>query len=171
MGSSLTVRAKQHAIQTIGGNLGLNCDVQWFGRGGLCFEDVASRVQGLLRRLPAPGVLVVHAGGNDIGRIKSVALVRLIKETFLWLREIMPLTKLFFSSILGRRSWRNAMFPAKIDRARRNVNRKIERFMDVIKHDISHRNVDLYLNDGVHLSALGNAWFIRTLAQGIENCL
>ncbi|CAM4569903.1 unnamed protein product [Leuciscus chuanchicus] len=76
MGDSYIRRGEQHARMTIGTNLGVPAQVQWFGRGGLCWEDLLPFFQRSLKGRSAPDVLVVHCGGNDLGHVKSVLLLK-----------------------------------------------------------------------------------------------
>ncbi|KAG1925662.1 hypothetical protein F2P79_025381 [Pimephales promelas] len=100
----------------MGTNLGLHSQVQWFGRGGLCWRDLLSFFKQCLKGRTPPNVLVIHCGGNDLGRVMSV----LMKD----LREInvkFPQMKIVFSSINQRRHWRHAP-PVKVEKIHKFMN-------------------------------------------------
>ncbi|KAG1930593.1 hypothetical protein F2P79_022158 [Pimephales promelas] len=114
----------------MGTNLGLHSQVQWFGRGGLCWRDLLSFFKQCLKGRTPPNVLVIHCGGNDLGRVMSVLLVNEMKD----LREInvkFPQMKIVFSSINQRRHWRHAP-PVKLEKMRKFVNNIMAKFVPCV---------------------------------------
>lgn len=71
VGSSLIKRAEQYASMSseFGTDLSLpNVSVLWKGVSGLSFDSVADIIYDLRSKYPHPRFLVIHAGGNDIGK-------------------------------------------------------------------------------------------------------
>ncbi|XP_054837616.1 uncharacterized protein LOC129331223 [Eublepharis macularius] len=178
-GHSMVFWAAHQAKRTrIGSQLGLSrwATVEWRGRRGL-------RWAGLLpllfegRNPPPPHILVVHLGGNDLGMMKGVALSCQAQDDF---REIMrrwPGVLIFWSAMLLRRVWREALDHRAVERARRMANRALFRAMTrglgiYLPHpQIRAESADLYRGDGVHLSTSGNAIFLNDLRQGLRLAL
>ena len=58
-----------------------------------------------LRSNPAPNILVIQLGSNDIGILKGKELIELIRLDVLRLRTLLPNAILVWSEILPRRYW------------------------------------------------------------------
>jgi len=59
-----------------------NVDVWWQGYSGMRLLDLILKIQLLLNiRGNRPGIIIVHVGGNDIGRLPINELVRDYLET------------------------------------------------------------------------------------------
>lgn len=128
LGDSYIRRGEQRARNTIGTNLGVSAHVQWFGKGGMCWDGLLQLFNKCLRGRNAPEVLVIHCGGNDLGRVKSVQLLKQMKEDLHYLHQRFPGMKILLSSINQRCHWRYAS-PGKMDKARKFVNNVMATFV------------------------------------------
>lgn len=174
VGDSYVCRGEKQARKTIGTNLGVPAHVEWFGRGGMCWGDLVPFFHQCLKGRTPPDVLVIHCGGNDLGKVKSVLLLRAMKGDLHDLHQQFPHMKILFSSINQRRHWRHAP-PAKIEKARKFVNSVMAAFVLSVNGRIVHHpqivfvNPALFLTDDVHLSSLGNTVFLNDLAHDIAH--
>ncbi|KAJ8346509.1 hypothetical protein SKAU_G00279100 [Synaphobranchus kaupii] len=101
----------------MGTSLGLDARVHWFGWGGLRWGRLRPFIHQSLRRRAAPDVLLIHCGGNDLGRTTSLDLITGMKQDLQDLHRQFPGTKIILSGITQRRWWR-AVNPGKINKAR-----------------------------------------------------
>lgn len=156
----------------MGPNLAIRRRLYWIGRSGLRWSSVLHLFLDFIST-PFPEILVIHAGGNDLGKIKSVELVRRMKRDLTKLHERFPAMKIVFSCITQRRVWRGAN-PAKINKARVWVNSVMAAFVrglggTSIGHpEIKFDRAGLFRRDGVHLSDVGNDIFLKNLQLGIN---
>lgn len=124
-----------------------------------------------------PDVLVIHAGGNDLGVRTVRDLIEDVKADLLHLHTTYPNTLLLWSDIVARTSWRNARSVVRINKARIRVNKVVGRFLVqqggmVIRHRELKINVGLYLRrDGAHLTDVGTDLWTMGLQEGIQRAL
>lgn len=71
--------------------------VLWKGVRGMCWNSLLVVVSELLNIWPHPDVIIVHLGGNNIGKKKTVDLLFQIKQDFHYLRILFTSTVLIFS--------------------------------------------------------------------------
>ncbi|XP_055017921.1 uncharacterized protein LOC129411320 [Boleophthalmus pectinirostris] len=128
MGDSYVRRGRDRAAETLGMNLGLPAQIQWFGQGGLRWDRLVPTFKQELRRRSAPAVLLICCGSNDLGKIKSVELVATMKRDLLDLHRQFPCMKIFISELSERRLWRDAK-PGRINRAKNFINHVMRDFI------------------------------------------
>ncbi|KAL3042228.1 hypothetical protein OYC64_020217 [Pagothenia borchgrevinki] len=116
IGSSYVRREEERARHSMGSNLGLNCHVWWFGKGGLRWRNLLPFFYQSLRGRTVPDVLLIHCGGNDLGNIKGVERVIAMKQDLLSLSDNFSEMKIILSSINERCHWRKAN-PGKLNKA------------------------------------------------------
>ena len=178
LGSSIIKRASQHTKQRpTGQHLGLDkkgYNVLWIGQPGMKWEVVEHLTNTMINCRGFPSVLLIHCGGNDIVENTNVELLCKIRHTISYLRFMMPYTLLIWSFILPRLEWRNEESHAKIDKARRRINRGVRSFIvklggKVIQHlDFDDHHKSLFHEDKVHLSFIGSDIFINSIQSGLE---
>lgn len=66
----------------------------------------------------SPDYIVLHLGGNDLGRRSLVDLRKLIVELFRTILSIFPSVKIVWSAVLPRSNWRYSDNNVAIDKAR-----------------------------------------------------
>ncbi|XP_069825892.1 uncharacterized protein [Dendropsophus ebraccatus] len=130
LGHSFTYWAHRRALYRIyTTNLGLSDMVTyWAGVRGLRWEQLMDLFEGVCRVWPSPDIIIIHAGGNDIGRKCSDILFGDLKMTFRVLAVLYPTTVLCFSEIVPRLVWSFSGF-VYLDTIRRRLNKGMSNFM------------------------------------------
>lgn len=129
MGSSIIKHAFLAAMLRTGGiNLGLErlgIKIWWQGYAGLKFTDLKKKVMYLTRLEEAPDFLVIHCGGNDLGDPDwpLAELIEHMSESITSLADLLPKTKLVWSQILPRKSYRYSSDLEAMERNRKRFNR------------------------------------------------
>ncbi|XP_063287379.1 uncharacterized protein LOC134572384 [Pelobates fuscus] len=171
---------RRAAARAQGHQLGFHRDqlaVQWFGYRDFCWGEVCGMVFRMVAGGQRPDLLVLHAGGNDLGLTPQRRLVKWMKQDLNSLRDLLPGVMLVWSEIVPRRRWRHARDPEAIDRCRKKVNSLMASFVRklggvVVRHsELEGGLPGYYRSDGVHLSAVG--WDLLTLGwqDGITKAL
>lgn len=181
MGSSIFKHAFLAAMLRTGGiNLGLErlgIKIWWQGYAGLKFTDLKKKVMYLTRLEEAPDFLVIHCGGNDLGDPDwpLAELIEHMSESITSLADLLPKTKLVWSQILPRKSYRYSSDLEAMERNRKRFNRATAcQIQDLgggayIKHPDIIRNINQFLgNDNVHLNPLGTKKFLCDIQGGLE---
>ena len=70
--------------------------VQWFGRRGMLWEDLIFELGRLYATYNAPDIMILHIGGNDIGKKKTFELISEMKDTLKFLKLVSPNTVFVF---------------------------------------------------------------------------
>lgn len=129
VGSSIIKHAFLAAMLRTGGiNLGLErlgIKIWWQGYAGLKFTDLKKKVMYLTRLEEAPDFLVIHCGGNDLGDPDwpLAELIEHMSESITSLADLLPKTKLVWSQILPRKSYRYSSDLEAMERNRKRFNR------------------------------------------------
>uniref|UniRef100_K1PR21 SGNH hydrolase-type esterase domain-containing protein n=1 Tax=Magallana gigas TaxID=29159 RepID=K1PR21_MAGGI len=181
VGSSIIKHAFLAAMLRTGEiNLGLErlgIKIWWQGYAGLKFTDLKKKVMYLTRLEEAPDFLVIHCRGNDLGDPDwpLAELIEHMSKSITSLDELLPKTKLVWSQILPRKSYRYSSDLEAMKRNRKRFNRatacQIQELRGgrYIKHPDIMRNINQFLgNDNVHLNPLGNIKFLCDI-QGALN--
>ncbi|XP_022533394.2 uncharacterized protein LOC111194197 [Astyanax mexicanus] len=174
IGDSYIRRGEEMARSSLGGDLGVQAEVSWFGWGGLRWQGLVPFFNQSLRGRTAPDVLIIHCGGNDLGGMNVLHLSAQMKEDLRDLHRRFPHMKIMLSEITPRRQWRSSTHPKRIDAARKWLNGEMADFIlgvegGVIHHpDILFHNPRLFLRDRVHLSPSGNELFLNDIAESLK---
>ena len=174
LGDSYVKRSKIRARETLGTNLGVHAHIQWFGRGGMRWDSILHVFHDCLEGRTAPDMLLIHCGGNDLGLVKSVLLVKAMKKDLHYLHQQFPQMKIILSSINQRRQWRYGP-PGKIDKARKFVNSVMDTFiLDCNGRTVPHPDIvfdkpGLFLRDNVHLTPKGHDIFLCAIAKYLKD--
>ena len=129
-----------------------------------------------LRKLEeSPHVLMIHFGGNDLGAYSVGDLRIQLKLVLQNLHKMFPKTKLIWSQILPRKNWRYSQNKKAMERSRARINSAIA--TETIKlggayvkyPDIKCASIELWADDGVHLSTLGNEIFLNTIQGALQS--
>ncbi|XP_072000656.1 uncharacterized protein [Engystomops pustulosus] len=163
-GHSFIYWAEKRAQLRLGGrSLGLPeelVSVRWLGYRGLQWGAVRSRLRSGFERWGQPNVLIIHAGGNDLGSFPMRNLVKDMKRDVLWLLAEYPDVLLVWSEMVRRERWRNAVSVAALNRARIKINKCMGKFVRlngglVVRHGLLEADRNYTGKDGVHLTDLG----------------
>ncbi|CAC5401645.1 unnamed protein product [Mytilus coruscus] len=175
MGSSIVYWAARSIKRRPGGqNLGLQSkgyNFHWYGQRGMKWKNLLPSVEENLRCYPAPQILTIHLGSNDLGLIKGKKLIEQIRLDIMRLHVLLPNLSLVWSEILPRRYWHLAENQVAINSTRNRVNAAVRNiFKEELNHGlvICHPNIkaqerDLFRHDGVHLSDVGNDVFLNNV--------
>lgn len=101
IGDSYIRREEQHARETVGTNLALTAGVERFGRGGMTWSSLLPLFSSLVHKSMPPDTVIIYCGGNDLGTVKSLQLLRLMQD-LQYLHMCFPQMKLILSTINQR---------------------------------------------------------------------
>lgn len=178
IGSSIIKHAFVHARKRPGGiHLGLKerlgVEIFWQGKGGMRWWEVKKKIRHLLTLADEPDILLIHCGGNDF-RKKSIELRMQMIQDLEEISVLLPSTKLVWSQMLPRPLWLTTN-DAGLENARIRLNSfvgsKILSFNNgyYVKYpDINIKSLNLFYDDGVHLSSAGNEVFLGIIQGGLE---
>ncbi|KAK2851942.1 hypothetical protein Q5P01_008218 [Channa striata] len=176
IGSSYINHGEKAALQNFGENFGLTAKVEWFGQEGMRWSGILPRLYEELSRQSPPNVLVVHAGGNDLGWVAAEDLVFKMQQELRHLHEEFPAMKLVYSCINERKVWRTG-WPRNINKDRKVVNSHMRKALhslggEVIEHPHLHfYSKTNYLPDGVNFTEEGNEIFLSSIRRVLRRLL
>ncbi|KAG7462581.1 hypothetical protein MATL_G00186270 [Megalops atlanticus] len=178
-GHSLVFWAEKRAKSPeYGKQLGMDSScvrVWWKGMQGMTWEQLLPLLLKLKGSWPNPDVIILHLGGNDLGKTDPKGLLAAIKRDLTSLKSIFPQCLLVWSDILPRRSWRTTEDAEAMESIRVSVNRKVQADIAelggaALTHDQIRPGSDagLYRPDGVHLSGKGIDTFNADMQDFLE---
>ncbi|XP_029442039.1 uncharacterized protein LOC115081909 [Rhinatrema bivittatum] len=174
VGHSVHQAKRRAAKRPYGENLNLNTDrwrVQWFGKGGMGWEDLLPFLQAKVGIMGPPSILIIHLGGNDIGKLSCRKLIGIMRKDLARIMSLWPEMKVGWSEIIIRikhrteRVWKNGV---------KKLNRQIGKWVVQqggfwIRHEWSWGMLEgFFLGDGVHLSDVGMDLYNNALEEGLE---
>ena len=165
LGSSIVYWAGKAVASKQGGrHLGLhNVGFQgcWFGKRGMVWKQLIPKIEFLLRRHPPPKFVVIQLGSNDLGTVKGWQLAENIISDILRIDALMPNT-LIVGPIYCKDDTGTMPTMANLwKKTRKRVNLLVRNQVIsiggcAIWHcNLRAREVNLYRNDGTHLSNSG----------------
>ena len=116
---------------------------------------------------------MLHCGGNDLGRI-AIKKLRLCVKQILKHIDYNFHAKVIWSEILPRRAWRYSDNALAMESCRKRINnytsnQVVKSNGFYVKHpDMQETTQAYYVNDGVHLTLLGNCIFLNQLSSAIQ---
>ncbi|XP_017546164.1 titin homolog isoform X1 [Pygocentrus nattereri] len=178
-GHSLVFWAEKRATSPeFGMQLGMdpNCvRIWWKGVQGMTWQQLLPQLLQLKDNWPKPDVILLHLGGNDIGKSTTEAFLAAVKKDLISMKSIFPECLLVWSNILPRRSWRHSEDSAAVDNTRRAINKSICGIITELSgSSLTHENIKpgldtgLYRPDGVHLSGKGIDTFNLNMQDFLE---
>ncbi|XP_053576082.1 uncharacterized protein LOC128665868 isoform X2 [Bombina bombina] len=147
--------------------------VRWLGRRGMRWHELPTLLQDAHRRWGWPQIVVLHLGGNDVGEIPALELIRTIQADIAWLRTWCPGIRVGWSNMVARLYWRHLSSPGAGYRIRKKVNREVGRTVCglqgfVVRHpNLSADQKELYRPDGVDLSEVGLDLFLGNIRSAL----
>jgi len=174
VGSSIITHAFREARCTYDGtSLGIernNYRVWWQGKGGLRWDGLVPRIEYLLSFEDPPDILVIHCGANSIGQINLFDFRLTIYYTLEYLRSILPNTKFVWSQMIPRLDWKYSydckamnLSAARLNNYAASLVIRMGGFY-IRYPEITWHSPELF-SDGVHLSSLGNNFFLYHLQR------
>lgn len=143
----------------------------------MTWSQLVPRISYLLNFESPPDILVIHCGGNDIGAIELLDFRRQIRASLFDIMTMLPSTKLVWSQILPRSSWRYSKNIEAMNRSAARLNNFaawicIQSGGSYVKYpEILWNMPGLFSEDGVHLSNIGNEVFLYRLQTAIYSML
>lgn len=95
----------------------------------MLWSRVVLEVSRFTRLDRVPDILILPAGGNDLGIRSSREPISNIRFNFIRLRIFFHGTILLWSDIVARTSWRAARSVNRLNRVQVKVNKEVERFV------------------------------------------
>jgi hypothetical protein len=141
---------------------------------GMKWSNLVSLVHGSINIRGIPKAVLLHCGGNDIGDVPCGALFHQMRFTITILSRMLPGCSVIWSSIFPRRSWRYSNNDHPMEITRKRINRGIRSYIlkyggYVVRYpDFDDRHLGLFLDNGVHLSFIGNDIFLNQLQSAFE---
>lgn len=180
VGSSIVYWAHKRASQLRDINLGIKTSeacVEWYGTRGMRWNALLPKLMELVQSKPPPDVLILYVGSNDVGYVKPMDLVKMIKNDLGTIKEMCPDTQLIYNEILSRINWRGASNNEDGEQQRLTINKYVKPAVEsmggfMIHHpDIRNVNLTLYRDDGVHLNDVGYDIFNGNVADTVRAAL
>ncbi|XP_053568695.1 POU domain, class 4, transcription factor 1-like [Bombina bombina] len=178
VGHSYVHWAAIHALNRPGGQqLGFRPDavsIRWLGKRGMLWSDLPGRLEEAFLRWGRPSLIVLHLGGNDVGSLPVLELVKIIQSDVRWLKVRFPGVRVAWSNVIALLQWRHVRVHRSAYRIRKKLNRDVGRLIVeeggfVIRHDnILGDCKRLYRPDGVHLTEEGLELFFANLAGALR---
>ncbi|XP_077148219.1 uncharacterized protein LOC143808926 [Ranitomeya variabilis] len=178
LGHSYVYWGAQRADRRTGGRqLGMarnGAVIRWLGYRGLTWGRVLHEFFRAVNLYGVPDILVLHAGGNDLGAISGKGLSAKIRTDIRQLGLAFPNLRLVWSDMVPRKNWRGARSVKKINKARITVNKEVSKFVSrnggvTIRHaGLDSTEGDYWLGDGVHLNTAGTDLWIEGLLGGMR---
>ena len=146
----------------------------------MVWEQLYPTIEFLLARNTPPDIIIIHCGGNNIGRTNNTlkGLQKFFKSTLADIADLLPKTCIIWSHILPRKNWVNCLANSGGHRCRRRINSACATFVinkfpnrgaSISYPDIKVEHTSLFRKDGVHLSELGNSIFVNTLRNALDH--
>ncbi|XP_066438243.1 serine/arginine repetitive matrix protein 4-like [Eleutherodactylus coqui] len=169
---------RRAAVRPLGSDLSLpGTPVTWHGVRGLRWPDMLKLITDISRSNPRRVILVIHAGGNDLGKMKTRDLLAIMKQDILRFRSCFQEVIIVWYDIVARRYWRGARNVEAIEKVRKLVNMKMSQFVQsiggvAVRHwELEGKERGSLREDGVHLNDLGLDTFLSGLQDGVEAAL
>ena len=154
-------------------NLGIpGARIIWKGYSGMKLTDFERKLS--LASTSPPSVLLVHLGTNDLVGTPIQEIQWRLQQCLLSVSKHLPLTRLVWSEILPRLHYKGASSQAKVETARKTLNRRFRTLVGrfgghIIRHPNFQQNArHLYRKDGIHLSEVGQNVFLQDLKEGLQ---
>ncbi|KAM3929143.1 uncharacterized protein RB166_006927 [Leptodactylus fuscus] len=179
LGHSYVFWAAQRAEVRPGGRtLGFrDVEVSWCGIRGLRWSQVLPEAIEVSRLTTSPVVLVLHAGGNDMGTLSMAELITLMRADLDRVVGYFSEVVLVWSEMVPRVTWQGAKEAGALERSRRGINARLARFVRakdgvvVCHRQLEGDNRRLMRPDGVHLNDIGLDIFLSGIQDGVEQAL
>ncbi|XP_078509656.1 uncharacterized protein LOC144769437 [Lissotriton helveticus] len=178
VGHSFVHWASKYADRQVYGlSLGLRSshhEVQWWGKSGMRWGELLPWLTRKVSQLGCPDMLIIHLGENDLVKQSGMSLLHLMQRDLEAMKRNLGGACIVWTEFIPRRIWRGALKPAAVERARRKLNRAMRLFcvdqgIKVLAHvGLQLEQALLFRDDGVHLSHVGNAFYLMELRDLIN---
>ena len=160
------MRRSAKFCKRVGRALCLPLPLRWRGQSGLGLHNLQQKIVKHLSP-KGKGYLIIHAGANTIGSVHDIELLRQMEEIVYFVRLMYPNYRLIWSDMLRRAEWRHLPTDEAEKRRKRLQQRTRQLFYsedgDVIRHLRINQDDSMLCHDNVHLSLMGQEWFLYDL--------
>ncbi|XP_077140621.1 uncharacterized protein LOC143805314 isoform X4 [Ranitomeya variabilis] len=172
--------ALRAAVRPSGRQLGFPQEfatLRWIGKRGMVWGQFLSEFHHFVRLDRVPDIVVIHLGGDDLGKRPCRVLIKDIKCDMLRLWAMFPKVVVVWSDIIKRKIWCGARSVAGVNKARIKLNKAVSRFMGrngavVVRHvNLESGEGSYWRADGVHLNEVGTDMWCLAIQEGIETAL
>lgn len=169
--------AKYVEQQVYGRNLGLKSShhqVQWWGKRGMRWGALLPWLAKMVSQRGCPDLLILLLGENDLIKLSGLALLQLMQRDLEIMKQRMAGTCIAWTELVPRRVWKGALKHGAVEKARRKVNRAMrvfcrEKDIKVIANPgLILEEPLLFRDDGVHLSTMGNAYYMMEMRDVVS---
>ena len=145
------------------------CTVHNCGVPGSTTQDLLDSLPALSRRVPSPLAILVMIGTNDI-LVERYAFVDTLRQIIIQLSQDFPATEIIVTSLLPMQ------LPFLAEDTIARLNNHIEAvtmqtgccYLDVHKKFLQSQDVELFQEDGVHLTHRAYELWTRTLLEHVS---
>ncbi|KAJ1090382.1 hypothetical protein NDU88_003515 [Pleurodeles waltl] len=171
---------KQVASRHFGTQLGLDgarIRINWVGKSGKRWGELLSVLSRRMEREIFPDLLVIHLVENDLVSLSGIGLLKTMKIDLVRIKERWAGRHIVWTGMVPRRVWRGAYSFSGIEKQRRKVNREMRKccqekgFSFLLHENLVASAVELFRQDGVHLTFMGNKLYLLDLRIMIADLL
>ncbi|KAJ1116218.1 hypothetical protein NDU88_004436 [Pleurodeles waltl] len=171
---------KQASSRHFGRQLGLDgarIKLSWVGKSGMRWGELLYVLAKRMEQGVCPDLLVIHLGENDLVALSGIGLLKAMKLDLGRIKERWADTHIVWTSLVPRRVWRGANSFKRIEKQRKKINRemrslcKLQGFSVLTHEKLVASHTELFRQDGVHLSFLGNEHYLLVLRLLIAELL
>lgn len=144
--------------------------VTWIGSPAMMWAMLEPKLRHTLRAgEKVLDILVMHLGGNDLTTLGRGPLLHDMRVTLIRLAAGLVPCNIIWSEITPRGEWRGARSHSAVEASRRRGNATMQKVarnsgFGYVRHDpLSTRIPGYFVQDGMHLSDLGNEVFARNI--------
>ena len=136
------------------------------GMSSYCF---VSLLHSMINCFELPYAVLIHCGGNDTGIEPCGKLLFDMKFMFFVISQMFPGSKIMFSNILPKLSWRHSENLKPMNDTWKRLNRGLKSYLKKIRYytivyaNFEDKHPSLFDNDGIHLSFIGNDIFMHAM--------
>ena len=180
LGDSIPYWAGEYAVERGIPNLSLppEWSLGWYARRGMSWEQFIHELQLRVLFQPAPKVILIHLGGNDLCSLSLLRIFNLIRRGIHYLSGAYPSAHFLWVDILQRLHWTDTYGgDVLIERKRLRVNRFGRQLVTsllhghTLEHDIDYNTPGFFRPDGTHLSHIGLAMYLDATRDALLSIL
>ena len=135
-------------------------------------SKIRQQMNVMMRLEDPPDFIIIPIGVNDIGNVRIGYLQLKLKQFITWVSEQLPHASIVFSQILPRSEWRYSEDIETMEKCRRRLNSTVAAFSinkgGYYIHYPDIKPCRIFLEDGVHLTNLGNEVFLNIIQGAID---
>lgn len=150
-------------------------EVLWKGKGGMRWEGLFPMLSEMSLSRGFPDLLIIHLDENDLVPLSGLSLLKRMKLDLAVIKNNWSSTSVVWTEFVFRRYWRGARNHASVEKAHRKLYRAMKVFcqgmgLTILSHaNITGKEGHLFREDGVHLSQLGQSYYLLEIRDFLAN--